>query len=119
MFCLILNYIFIFLACYIYDEEPALEKIGGQPVNFQILTDVSSARACQDLCKINDNCRYFLYGNEQQKECKLRTRRGTFGGRPGGYNEGWDPDATSDLQIASGMIFGPKLCATGKIKSRI
>ena len=80
---------------------------------------MSSVRACQDLCKIDDNCRYFLYGNEEQKTCKLRARRGSYANRAGGYKEGWNPDKTSDLEISSGMIFGPKFCATGKIKSSI
>ena len=44
-------------------------------------------------------------------------RRVTYLERPGGYNEGWDPDAKADLEMSSGMIVGPKVCTTGKIKS--
>ena len=46
-------------------------------------------------------------------------RRVTYLERPGGYNEGWDPDAKADLEMSSGMIVGPKVCTTGKIKSGI
>ena len=46
-------------------------------------------------------------------------RRVTYLGRPGGYNEGWDPDAKADLEMTRGVIFGPKVCTTGKLKSGI
>ena len=94
--------------------------MAGQPVYFETLTDVSSARACQDLCKNNDNCRYFLYDEWQERRiCKLMARRVTYLERPGGYNEGWDPDAKADLEMSRGKIFGPKVCTTGKIESGI
>jgi hypothetical protein len=56
-------------------------------------TGISSAEQCQEICKNDRNCKYFVYGSSAfSKTCFLKS------------------DKVAHLTQHNGLIFGPKSC---------
>ena len=64
----------------------------GSDIDFK--KDIPSVADCQELCKNNDECKYFLYGETgiHSKNCWLKN------------------EIAESLTPLEGMIFGPKTC---------